>query len=129
MVGRGGGRFTGGLIFLFIAWMGYAMPGLTFVISQNNNTGSKDNKGEMELLGEGKRRWLVSEQGGGWGDGQTLQRVGVLERRRSQELAGSHGQAGCASQQGARQRAPGKEGDGDRGPCPLSPSVWAKTAE
>lgn len=65
MVGRGGGRFTGGLIFLFIAWMGYAMPGLTFVISQNNNTGSKDNKGEMELLGEGKRRWLVSKQGGG----------------------------------------------------------------
>lgn len=54
------------LFFLFVARMGHGMPGLTLVISQNNNTRSKGNKGEMELLGEGgKKLWLVREQGAG----------------------------------------------------------------
>lgn len=52
--------------------------GLTFIISQNNNTCSKESKDEMELLGEG--RDVVGQGGkqkqGGVGDEQRLQKEG-----------------------------------------------------
>lgn len=67
MVSRRGERLEGDLIFSFIAWMGRAMPGLTFIISQNSNTWSKEDKGEMNCWE--KREVVVREQGRKQGGG------------------------------------------------------------
>lgn len=89
MVGGRGERLKGDLIFLFIAWMGRAMPSLTFIISQNSNTWSKENKGEMHCWEKGEVPVV------GQGARQKAGR-GVLEGGHGKELAGYQGPAGCA---------------------------------